>query len=359
MPLWALVAWSLWRATTKGGWGWWILLGLAGGFSLWAKYSSGILLVCAGIWMLYDKEARRKFLTPGPYLTLIAFALAAAPQMLWLFAHDFQPFDYAARRATSVDFTDTLGFLPIQLAHHIPMFVIMWASGLFGKPAEASPSAPDKRALHYLLLIGLGPAILLTLGGLVSASGLRTAWGAPMFNLSGLVAVALLTNRIDERRIKAALTGALVAIVAISALYFGHMKFGYLITGKPLRGNWPQAEISETLETEWARATNNAPLRIVAGDIWTGGLIAMSDSPPPSVLINGDYSISPWLTPEDVARDGALIVWSGGVPTALSQFAQGHDVRELVFRPRGAPEGNPRSDIRVSYAIIPPRADAP
>lgn len=356
MPFWALTALALWKATTRGGLGWWITLGLVAGLSLWAKYSSAILLLMAGVWMLYDAQARRKILTPGPWITAIVCAAVFAPQVLWLFEHDFQPFSYAARRATTVDFMDTVGFLPIQLAHHIPMFVLMLCAGLFGKRASDAPQPPDKRALHYLLIMGLGPAVVLTLIGLVSVSGLRTAWGAPMFNLSGLLAVALLTQRIDARRAQAALIGAGVVIALTSGLYFGHMRYGYQLTGKPLRGNWPQEEIDRTMQAQWRTATGDAPLRIVAGDIWTTGLIGLHDRTPPSVLINAEYEISPWLTPADVARDGALVVWSGAEPSGLQSFLGDAPRNEMDFLPRDA-----RADTRpvtVYYAIIPP-AGAP
>lgn len=354
MPFWALIAWSLWRATTQGGAFWWALLGLAAGLSMWAKYSSAILLVAAGLWMLYDAQARRQLLTPGPWLTVIVAALAFAPQLLWLLANDFAPFAYAARRAAVVDFTDTLGFLPIQLAHHIPMFVLMLAAGLWGARAADPPTAPDRRALSFLLIIGLGPPIILTLIGLLSGSGLRTAWGAPMFNLSGLLAAALLTGRIDEARMRRVVTGAGVLIVLVSGLYFAHMRYGHQLTGKPLRGNWPQAEIAATLTSAWREETDGAPLRIVAGDIWTAGLVAMRERPPPHILINGDYSVSPWLTPEAVARDGALVTWSGTQPAALGAFAEGLKQNRLDFNAPGARPGE--RPLTVYYAILPPAA---
>ena len=357
MPFWALACWALWRGTTHNGLGWWVLLGAAGGLAMWAKYSSAILLFVAGLWMLYDQQARAKILTPGPWIALITCALVFAPQLLWLIDNDFAPFAYAARRATSVDFTDTLGFLPIQLAHHIPMFVLMLAAGLWGRRAEAPPPAPDRRALHFLLLMGLGPALVITLIGLLSASGLRTAWGAPMFNLSGLLAVALLTNRVDSARMRGVVVGAGVVILLVSGLYFGHMRYGHQLTGKPLRGNWPQAEITAALEDAWRRGANGAPLRIVAGDVWAGGMVAMSNRPPPHLLINGDYSISPWVTPEQVARDGALLTWSGTEPATLAVFAHDLEWRELQFYAPGARRDNAQP-VTVHYAVIPPGGSA-
>jgi len=354
MPFWALTCWALWRAITQGRIGWWALLGLAGGLSLWAKYSSAILLLIAGVWMLYDAQARSKIFTPGPWIAALVCALVFAPQLLWLIENDFQPFSYAARRATSTDFIDTIGFLPIQLAHHLPMFLLMLCAGLFGKRANEPPPPPDKRALHYLLLMGLGPAIVLTLIGLVSVSGLRTAWGAPMFNLSGLIAVALLTHRMDARRMQATFIGAGVVIVIVSGLYFGHMRYGYQLTGDPLRGNWPQARIDAAMQEQWRVATNDAPLRIVAGDIWTTGLVGLNDRPPPHVLINGDYAISPWLTPDDVARDGALVVWSGSEPAGLASFLGDAPRNEMDFLPRDARANT--EPVTVGYAIMPPAA---
>ena len=52
MPLWAGVVLSLWRATETKRWGWWLLLALFGAAGLYAKLSSGVLLVTAAGWMM-------------------------------------------------------------------------------------------------------------------------------------------------------------------------------------------------------------------------------------------------------------------------------------------------------------------
>lgn len=356
MPFWALTSLALWRATNRQGIWWWVVLGLAAGASMWAKYSSAILLVVAGTWMLWDGEARKRLLTPGPWITAIVAAAVFAPQLLWLIDHDFQPMTYAARRSSTVAFTDTLTFLPAQLVYHAPMFVLMLCAGLFGRAAEQPAPPPERRALNFLLLMGLGPAIILTGIGLVSMSGLRTAWAAPMFNLSGLIAVALLSTRIDPRRVKATFMGAGLTLALISGLYFAHMRYGYEITGKPLRGNWPQTEISETLKRAWAEQTNGAPLHIIAGDTWNATLVTMSDGAPPHILINGDFSISPWLQPNDLARHGALVVWSDRVPDTLAPLIANRPQHDLEFRP---PNASTRvRSIVMHYVIIAPGGPA-
>lgn len=352
MPLWALVMLTLWRATTKDGLLDWLLLGVFAGLSLWAKYSSAVLLVVAATWILWDPQARKRILTPGPWFALTAFLIVASPQALWLVEHDFAPFAYAARRASSGEWYAPIEFLLILALDHLPMIILIACAGWFGKPADDAPAQPEHRALRFLLLLGLGPALLTAVGAAFSGAGLRSSWGAPMVVLSGLMLVALMSNKFTAARLKRLVGGASVLIVVVSGLYYGHMRYGVAITGKPLRGNWPQAEISRQLEGAWVEATG-APLRIVAGDIWTAGLIGLNGRNPPSVLIDGDYGKAPWVTPDEVARDGALIVWSGDEPDTLPAFRDALEQRELRVRSPYARAENAQ-DIVIYYAILPP-----
>lgn len=352
MPLWALVMLLLWRATTRDRWLDWLLLGLVAGLSLWAKYSSGVLLIAAAIWMLWDARARSRILTPGPWITFAAFLAAAAPQALWLVEHDFQPFAYAARRASGGEWYAPIEFLLTLVLDHLPMLILLVCAGYFGKAAADAPPKPEQRALRYLLLLGLGPAVLTAAGAAFGGAGLRSSWGAPMVALSGLLVVALLSSKFSAERLKRIAIGAGALIVLVSGLYFAHMRYGVAFTGKPLRGNWPQAEISASLEETWAQATNNAPLRIVAGDIWTAGLIGLEDRDPPSVLINGDFETSPWVTPEGLARDGALVVWSGDQPPALAAFMRDLPQNQRTYRAANADADS--RPITIYYAILPP-----
>jgi len=358
MPLWALVMLMLWRATTHGKLIDWLLLGVFGGLSLWAKYSSAVLLVVAAAWILSDAQGRKRILTLGPWLALIVFALVVAPQILWLAEHDFGPFAYAARRASSGEWYAPIEFLLTLALDHLPMLILLACAGWLGRPAPDAPPKPEQRVLRFLLLLGLGPAVLTALGAAVSGAGLRSSWGAPMVVLSGLIVVALMSDKFAAARLKRLAIDAGVLIVVVSGLYYGHMRYGVALTGKPLRGNWPQAEISATLQEVWRQETDGAPLRIVAGDIWDAGLIAFSDRRPPSVLIEGDYSKSPWITPEDVRQHGALIVWSADEGDTLTTFRRGLEHHVLEFRPPHARRGDRRSFVTLHYAILPPQGAA-
>jgi|CXWL01.1.fsa_nt_gi 4-amino-4-deoxy-L-arabinose transferase-like glycosyltransferase len=344
MPLWALVSLFLWRAGTHGGLLNWALLGLFAGLSLWAKYSSVMVLAPAALWLLWDADARKRLLSIGPWLALIVFAVIATPQALWLMQHDFQPFHYAARRSGDGGPLAALEFVLTEIANHLPMLILIAAAGYFGEAAPDAPPKPEQRALRFLLLIGLGPLVLTALAGIFGA-GLRASWGMPMFNLSGLIVVALLSSKFSVARLGRLAWGASVLIVLVSGLYFAHMRYGARFTDDPLRGNWPQARLSAALQDAWAEETGGAPLRIVSGDIWTAGLVGMSDPNPPSVLINGDRTISPWITSQEYARYGALIVWTEEPNN--TRTADGHVTLRYPLFPNAPP-------LRIAYAITPP-----
>ena len=352
MPFWALIALFLWRAIERGALLNWVLLGLFAGLSLWAKYSSLMLIAPAGLWLLFDPKALATFKTPGPYVALIAFIAAAAPQAFWLVDNNFAPFTYAADRSGNGGPVATFEFLALQIANCLPFILILWAAGLFKKKsADDLPSESiEKRTLAFLLALGLGPLALTILIG-IAGSGLRTAWGAPMFNLLGLLAVALLRKQLTQSSLQRIGAGAAILLLLMPALFFAHMRFGAQITGKPLKGNWPQTAITEQLKARWAAQTNNAPLRIVAGDIWTAGLVGMRDKNPPSIFIDADVRKSPWVNPERLNRDGVLVVWRTGSPPP-ARFAPMRPIAQYMTIPvKGAPKAKP---VELSYLIIPP-----
>lgn len=353
MPFWALIALFLWRSVERGTLLNWTLLGLVAGLSLWAKYSSLMLIAPAGLWLLLDAKARATFKTPGPYVALIAFIAAAAPQALWLLDHNFAPFTYAADRSGEGGPIATFEFVLLEIANCLPFILLLAAAGLLKKKSanDAAPEAIEKRTLTFLLALGLGPLLLTILLG-VAGSGLRTSWGAPMFNLLGLLAIALIRKPLTQSALHRIGAGAAILLVLVPAIYFVQMRFGAQLTGKPNKGNWPQAEITQQLKARWAAQTGGAPLRIVAGDIWTAGLVGLRDKQPPSIFIDADSRKSPWITQERLNREGVLIVWRAGSPPP-ARFAAMRPIAEYLTVPiDGAPKARP---IELSYLIIPPQ----
>ena len=99
LPFWALAGFAFHRAL-RGGWlGHWLLLGLAIGMSMWAKYFVVVLAVPLALFLVFDEDARKALATPGPYIAAAVALVTMAPHLVWLVQNDFLPFAYAEHRA--------------------------------------------------------------------------------------------------------------------------------------------------------------------------------------------------------------------------------------------------------------------
>lgn len=355
MPLWALVILFLWRAVERGGLGWWLGLGLLGGLSLWAKYSSAVLLLICLLWLFADARARAHLRRAGPWLALAAFAAMAAPQMLFLLETDFLSLRYAQDRASGTA-GHWVGFLPTQIANHLVMVIMLAVAGLFGRGALNRPEGPttggDARARRFLIVFGLGPVMLTVVAAAITGSGLKDMWGMPMFNLSGLLALAFLRGRFTERSLRRIAVFTACLLVILPTGYAGHLLLADSYRERPKRGNWPQQEIASQL-LEAYRLEIGAYPDIIAGPIWEAGLVATGTTQAPSVLIDGDPQKSHWLSAADARRRGMLVVWNSNrvPPEALVAELAAATVRHAQFRWSDNPEAEV---IGMSYAVLPP-----
>ena len=93
LPFWALAGFALHRAL-RGGWiGHWLLLGLAIGMALWAKYFVLVLAVPLAVFIVFDDRARKTLATPGPYVAVAAALITIAPHLVWLRQNGFRAFN--------------------------------------------------------------------------------------------------------------------------------------------------------------------------------------------------------------------------------------------------------------------------
>ena len=352
MPLWAWTGLALWRASQTGRMRWWLLLGAFGGLSLWAKYSSGLLLVAAGAWILLDRQTRRQFVRPGPWVALAISSVIVLPQLRFLIESGFLPLDYAVTRAETGRVSGPVSFLLAQIADHIPFFLMAFLAGLLGRNGRDLTEA-QKRVRRYLLLVGLGPVLGTVALAWIADLGLRHMWGMPMFNFSGLLLVSLVPDRCNGRTVQRLVGLAACFLGVIPAVYAAAVLWHDRLSDKALRVLWPQQHIADTLLDNYAAETGTVP-RIIVGPVWEAGLVALAGPRDVSVSIDGDVRKSPWVTGQDIARHGALAVWStdAGPEGPLATMMEDQVLRHETFRWSDSPSARP---LRITWTVIPPR----
>ena len=311
MPFWAAIAWLLWRARTHPGLTVWAALGVFAALSLYAKLFSGVMLVTGGLWLLYDPALRKQLLSPWPWAGLAVFGLLVMPLAGWLHDSDFVALAYAKESAASED--GGLNFISGQLLAAAGAAAIALFSGLMGRrPAPGAAQAAtgdqplDPKTIPFLAAMTLGP-ILLT-AALATVSGASNKWGAPMLSLCGLLLVAGARHRFNGRVLSRIALAACVLLCVVPPSFALFLYAAPNMAQKPIRESWPQAEISERFQRIWQDRVGK-PLRIVAGSPFEAGLVALKPGAMPSILTNGDMGASPWITPERLRREGALVVW--------------------------------------------------
>ncbi|WP_416899689.1 MAG: glycosyltransferase family 39 protein [Minwuia sp.] len=317
MPIWAAVPLFLHHAVERGRWRDWLMLGLLGGIAIYGKYSAATMLLFVPLWLALTPEGRGRLREPGPWAAAALFVLLIVPEAVWLFAHDFQPLDWAALRSGGGG--TPLTFLGAQIADHLPILLVAGPAGLIGRAMwRPAGTVRDRR---YLLMFGLGPLILTVIGAVIGGSGLKDMWGMPMFALSGLILAAYFGGRIDAVRLRRQLVAVLVLVVLVSGIHGLLVGKGPAWAGlKPMRGAWPMDAIGAATVDFWRETHPDRPLRFVIGRFWTGGLAAMNAEGSPSVLLDGDPAISPWIDTAELDEAGAVIVWQVSPNSPLPSF---------------------------------------
>lgn len=267
---------------------------------------------------------RRLWRTRGPWLALLLALLVFLPNVLWLWQHEWLPFTYAQARAAEAESSggrlSALGFLATQLLNHLPLLLILLATrtGLQRLPENTDTAAlarPNPQAQRFLWVMGLGPALLLVLLGLLLGIGLRDMWGMPMWSLSGLLVASLIPAARFERQYPRLLKGLAVWLLLATVLMGSYVQWGGQWRNKPSRMDWPQAALAQQANSTW-QALSQCGLDNIAGDYWLAGLAATypSESGQPSVMIAGNPAYSPWMSTARLQSHGSLMVWPQGAP---------------------------------------------
>jgi len=360
IPFWIVTVLCAWRAVESPRLLWWSALGIFGGLGLYAKLSHSVILLVLFGWMLWDKKARYRFGSAGPWLAAALFVVVALPLARWLIDGHFGPIAFATERGGSpsaVSFLTTAINLVLVV---LPAFVSLGLAGIiggFGRNYESrshDETMSSQRAGAFLIAMTVAPIGLSVLLALLAHSGVRQDWFATMICLIPALAVLLARRSITDDVLARQWMFAVATIVVIPAIYCSVVIDNRTRSdSKLMRVNWPQEEIARQLASAWKTSTGH-PLKIVAGPDWLAGLVGINNPDNPSILVDGDLTRSPWITPQKIERDGVLAVWlAADEPVAEMQaLTKSHDVQHSNFRLPGAWSGNA---IQVAYSIVPPR----
>jgi Dolichyl-phosphate-mannose-protein mannosyltransferase len=350
LPFWAGFILAVWRARHSGTIANWVLVGLVGAGVVYCKVSGALLLLVAVGYALFDPRLRRQLLTPGPWIAAVVCAALFTPALIEMQRQNFQVLDHAA--AKSAGRANPHIFLGAQILMCAVMLLILAVTMKRALPKVDQHRPDAKDAYTFVLVFALAPMGLLLVQSVLLGTRLHDLWGIPMGSLFGLVAVMTIQRRgfnIDGRRL---LQIVWFVVIATPLIYFAVKTW----TGgtKPQTTSWPQRQISKRLEALWTEETRT-PLKLVAGDAWEAGLVALTAQGIPSLLIDMEPSRAPWITADRITRDGLLVVWPFTYKDGdhlLRPLTKDCRPKSTTFNWPGRPNSPP---LKLTYCILPPK----
>ncbi len=306
-------------ATRRGSWTLWALAGLFAGLSMLVKYVALVPLAGMLLYFALDRSLHHRRALLGLLLATAVFGLVLIPHVRWLVATDFMPFRYAHSVAKPLPgigaaLENVGGFALTQVLRVLPFLFGLWLvmrsrhadlpDAELGNDAMSSLPARD---LLFIRVAALSPLVITMAIGVFGETGLAGRWGANAFLLAGhLVLVSL--HRRDSASM---LRWTLKVVVLVQILMCAGQTLGKTVFADRFhiraRANFPGAVLARQVQETW-RTHTDAPLRLVATDIWLGGNLILNGVRPLEVLTDGSFSEAPWVKQDAVRTCGVLIL---------------------------------------------------
>jgi len=363
LPLWALAGFAFHAALKREKLRDWLVLGVALGLAFWAKYFVAILVVPVALFLLFDRDARRRLATPGPWVAAAIALIVMAPHLVWLVQSDFLPLHYVeSRSATARGVLDYLLFpaeyLSSQVFFLIPALFI--AAPLLWRPPKPPAARPNADTLdrRIVALLAFGPALTLFVASLVSGRGTQATWGYPLWLFLGLFIVIFAPAAFERARL-AHLGAHWAAVFVIFAAAF---VVDYVVLPnldhRYRAAFFPGDALSAAITQRFEAATGKKPAYVI-GSMWDGGNVSHYSTarPQPRVLIDGLPRRAPWIDLADLRSRGAVLVWTESdprvLPPAFAAVAPGAEIGapfQLTWRRGGGA-------VSVGWAILRPQGN--
>jgi 4-amino-4-deoxy-L-arabinose transferase-like glycosyltransferase len=366
LPLWAFAGYAFHAGLKHGRWHDWVLLGLAIGMALWAKYFVVVLAAPLALFLLLDRDARKALATPGPWIAVVIALVVMAPHLVWLVRNDFLPFAYASARAAPargwLDLIVHPGvFVVSQVAFIAPALLIaalvVWPRRKAQGPQDAATAlagTADAFDRRIVTLLAFGPFAATVALSVLSGRGTFAMWGYPLWLFLGLWVVLAAGRSIERAR----LTRVVAAWAAVFTIFAGVFVANYAVLPRfdhRYRAVfYPGGRLADELSRRF-RAATGRPLTYVIGSMWDGGNVAHYAPEQPRVLIDGDPRRAPWIDLGDLLNKGAVVVWTAGDPNVIPMGLRGIGGEAQVQPPFTLPFRRGDGVLTVGWAILRPQ----
>jgi len=322
LGLWAVMMVSFYFACKHQRWGAWILTGLFAGLGMMAKYYTALPLFCMFVYTLIDPQARQAYRKLPVYIGAIVAVLVIAPHVAWLMHHQWLTVRYMFIRTHSQNTWVDHVHYPFQFASAqcfnfiLPILLLLLAiSRNRQHPAMAERDITVSSADRcFLWVVGFGPFVITILLSVILGWRLKNEWGTPTLTLWSLLLLSYWRPRVSLQSLTRFLIGAIIVMVAWP---LGDAVGVMTVSAGRGSDNFPAQAIASRVTNLWHQ-TYGTRLRYVVGSRYTAGYVAFYSPDKPSVLMDYQPRLSPWINMNNLHHYGAAFVQYGYFGTSFS-----------------------------------------
>ena len=316
--------WMLWRVlhAPSSRYRDWVYLGCFAALAFLTKYSAVVQFAVGFAFIVRQGLWRARHVQIGLALAGAVALLLAAPHFVWMARHPDLSIAYALHSVHSktpevYSYRSLLHVVTLQIARLGPM-VLMAAWLWHTRSKQALPHWPNAEPAEtafnrrFLAWATFGPVCaVLPLAAILQIT-LLPSWLTTFYLPAALWAVMNLPGLEAENwsRKRWRIVVATAVFVHVAAALgqgwvegVGSRRFGHMT-----RANLPASDVATALDGIWQSRTGGAPFKLIVGDTWFAGAVALKMDPAMQLLIDGQERDSPWLSPGALARDGGMVV---------------------------------------------------
>lgn len=331
----------------------WLGAGITAGAALLSKYQALVPLAGFAVAAFLSGELASARCRRGFLVTALVALTILVPHACWVAEHGFTTLAYATQHGRSLPLParawNVVSFLAQQLRLVFPALLFGGLLLLLPKfecePASCAVGQHAQRRRAWLFgLIGF-PLVATVASCALLGIQLQNHWGNQMLQFAGLgLAWWVRPRTVSASRAWLALATFVHAGFVASAIAAAKpAPAGLGIRNDSL---YPARALADAVRHDW-QEHSRCPLAIVVGPTFEAGMISVYNGGTARVLEDGDFEKSPWLSRDDLLREGAAYVASDAsrLPSLGVARVGWFDVGNLA----------PAASRRIYWAIVPPQ----
>jgi len=180
----------------------------------------------------------------------------------------------------------------------------------------------------------------------------------PFFSYVPIGVIAFFVPYINTECLKRLLQGTIIVMSLTAGSYLAVYIGEPYMLHRAKRVHFPGQIMADIITREW-RQFAHQPLLFVVGELWEGGNVCFYSSDRPSLLLDGNLRISPWIRLAEVQKAGGVIVWLKrdytGIPERYAQLFPNAILQpplKIAYQTQA-----PLEPVEIGWAIIPPRQE--